>query len=148
MDHNMVFSYNYGKQKKGRQKTNAPLLRAILMAMQARCSGTDRITQCGMSRATLEATGCHHRATTCSLMPQQPPGQQQTKLWQKVWTNFAGHFDGCSGAPVGYCMHCLMEEAHDFDRSHWTPPLGKYSANTCNQSHTWWFFFSFYIVNS
>jgi hypothetical protein len=30
----MVFSYNYGKRKKGRQKTNAPPLRAILMAMQ------------------------------------------------------------------------------------------------------------------
>jgi hypothetical protein len=33
MDHNMVFSYDYGKQKKGRQKTNAPPSGAISMAM-------------------------------------------------------------------------------------------------------------------
>ncbi len=29
----MVFSYDYGKQKKGRQKTNAPPSGAISMAM-------------------------------------------------------------------------------------------------------------------
>jgi hypothetical protein len=35
-----------------------------------------------MSKATLEATGHRHWATTCSLLPQQPPGQQQTKQRQ------------------------------------------------------------------
>jgi hypothetical protein len=39
----MVFSYDYGKQKKGRQKTNAPPSQAIFMAMQARWSNTDGI---------------------------------------------------------------------------------------------------------
>jgi hypothetical protein len=34
---------------------------------------------CGMSKATPEATGCRHRATTCSILPQRPPGQQSTK---------------------------------------------------------------------
>jgi hypothetical protein len=29
--------------------------------------------------SSLEATGCCHWAITCSLLPQQPPGQQQTK---------------------------------------------------------------------
>ncbi len=29
-----------------------------------------------MSRATPEAAGCRHRATTCSVLPQRPPGQQ------------------------------------------------------------------------
>jgi hypothetical protein len=43
MDHNMVFSYNYGKQKKGRQTTNAPPLLAILMAMAVHRSDTDSI---------------------------------------------------------------------------------------------------------
>jgi hypothetical protein len=32
-----------------------------------------------MSRPTLEATGRRHRATTCSVLPQRPPGQQANK---------------------------------------------------------------------
>jgi hypothetical protein len=32
-----------------------------------------------MSRATLEAIGCRHHATTCSVLPQQLPGQQANK---------------------------------------------------------------------
>jgi hypothetical protein len=32
-----------------------------------------------MSRATPEATGRRHRATTCSISPQWPPGRQSTK---------------------------------------------------------------------
>ena len=35
--------------------------------------------QCVMSRATSEATGCHHRVTTCSVLPWRPPGQQANK---------------------------------------------------------------------
>jgi hypothetical protein len=38
-----------------------------------------RFTQCSISRATPEATGRRHRATTCSILPQQPPGQQAIK---------------------------------------------------------------------
>ncbi len=38
-----------------------------------------RIAQCGMYRATLEATGRRHWATTCSVLPQHPPGQQANK---------------------------------------------------------------------
>ncbi len=44
-----------------------------------RRSVTDGIAQCGMSRATPEATGRWHRATTCSVSPQQLPGQQVNK---------------------------------------------------------------------
>jgi hypothetical protein len=40
---------------------------------------TDGIPQCGMSRATLEATGRCHRVTTRSLSPRRPPGQQANK---------------------------------------------------------------------
>jgi hypothetical protein len=83
MDHNMGFSYDYGKQKRGSKIPNAPLLWAILMAKRAQWSDTDGITQCGMSRATLEATGQCHWATTCSVLPQRPPGQQQMKRGQK-----------------------------------------------------------------
>jgi hypothetical protein len=49
------------------------------MAMAVRRSDTDSITQWGMSRATPEATGCRHWATTCSILPQWPPGQQANK---------------------------------------------------------------------
>jgi hypothetical protein len=79
IDHNMVFSYNYGKQKMGRQKDNLPPLLAILMVVAVRRSNTDGIAQWGMSRATQEATGCLHWATTHSVLPHWPPGQQQTK---------------------------------------------------------------------
>ncbi len=43
--------------------------------MAVRRSNTDGIAWCGMSRATPEATGCWHQVTTCSISPQQPPGQ-------------------------------------------------------------------------
>jgi hypothetical protein len=49
------------------------------MAMAVRRSNTDGIAQCGMSRATPEATGCCHRATTRYVLPQWPPGQQANK---------------------------------------------------------------------
>jgi hypothetical protein len=53
------------------------------MATAVRRSNTDGIAQCGMSRATPEATGRCHRATTCSVLPQRPPWQQQKKRQQK-----------------------------------------------------------------
>jgi hypothetical protein len=46
------------------------------MAMAVRRSNTDGIAQCGMFRATPEATGRHHWVTTCYVSPQRPPGQQ------------------------------------------------------------------------
>ncbi len=75
----MVFSYNYGKQKKGRQKTNAPPLFDISMATAVHRSNTDGITQCGMSRATPEAPGRCHWAITCSILPRRLLGQQANK---------------------------------------------------------------------
>ncbi len=49
------------------------------MATGVRRSNTDGIARCVMSRATPEATGCRHQATTCYVLPQQPPGQQANK---------------------------------------------------------------------
>ncbi len=49
------------------------------MAMVVRRCNTKHIAQCSMARATPEATGCRHWATTCSVLPQQPPGQQANK---------------------------------------------------------------------
>jgi hypothetical protein len=49
------------------------------MATAVRRSNTDGIARCGMSRATPEATGRCHRATTGYVLPQRPPGQQANK---------------------------------------------------------------------
>ena len=75
----MVFSYGYCRWQNWQWRTNAPRPPAVLMATAVRRSNTDRIAQCGMFRATPEATGCRHRATTCSVFPQYLPGQQATK---------------------------------------------------------------------
>ncbi len=75
----MVLGYDYSKQKRRWWQTNAPCPPAVSMAMAVRRSVTDGIPQCSMPRATLEATGCQHRATTCSVLNQRPPGQQANK---------------------------------------------------------------------
>ncbi len=75
----MLFSYGYCRWQNQRWQTNAPCPPAVSMATAMRRSCADGIARCGMSRATLEATGRRHRATTCYLLPQQPPGQQANK---------------------------------------------------------------------
>ncbi len=75
----MLFSYGYGQWQNQRWHQNAPPLRPVLKALRMRWSNTNGIAQCGMSRATLEATGRHHQTTTCSVLPQRPPEQQGNK---------------------------------------------------------------------
>jgi hypothetical protein len=75
----MVLGYDYSNKKRQWWQKNAPHPPVISMATAVRRSNKDGIAQCGMSRATLEATGCWHRATTCSVLPQWPPGQQGNK---------------------------------------------------------------------
>jgi hypothetical protein len=75
----MVLGYDYSKQKRRWRQTNAPHPPAVLMATAVPLSNTDGIAQCGMSKATPEATGCRHLATTCSVLPQRLPGQQAYK---------------------------------------------------------------------
>ena len=79
IDHIMVIGYNYSKQKRWWRQMYAPHPPAVLMATAVCRSNTDGIAQCGMSRATLEAPGRRHQATTCSVSPQWPPGQQASK---------------------------------------------------------------------
>ncbi len=75
----MVFGYSYYWWQNRRWWTNAPCPPAIWMATAVRRSNTDGIAQCGMSRATPEATGRHYWATTHYVLPQRPPGQQANK---------------------------------------------------------------------
>jgi len=75
----MVLSYDYSNRNRRRRRTNAPPSWAISMAMAVRRCHTERITRCSMTRASSEATGCRHWATTCSVLPRRLPGRQQTK---------------------------------------------------------------------
>ena len=58
--------------------TKTPRHPAISINTAVRRCNTKRITQCSMPRATPEATGCCHRATTHSALPWRPPGRQST----------------------------------------------------------------------
>ncbi len=49
------------------------------MAMQTCWSNECGIARSSKSRATLDAPGSRHRATTRSILPQRPPGQQANK---------------------------------------------------------------------
>ncbi len=82
---NMVFSYRYCRWQNWQWHQHVPPSLAVLMAMVVRRCNTKCIAQSSMSRATPEATGRHHWATTCSILPQRPPGQQQTKWGQKMY---------------------------------------------------------------
>ncbi len=84
MDHNMVLSYNYAKQKRRQQRTNAPPSQAISIAMRRHWRNSCGIARWRMSRAILEATGRCHRATTCSILLPRTPGWQSTTQW---WIN-------------------------------------------------------------
>jgi hypothetical protein len=75
----MLLGYDYSNQKRQWRRTNAPRPPAVSMATAVRRSNTDGIARCGMSRATPEATGRRHWATTCSVSSQRPPGQQANK---------------------------------------------------------------------
>ena len=55
-----------GQQTNKQQSTNTPTKLAILMAIVMRWYNTVCIAQWRRSRASLEATGCHHRVSTCS----------------------------------------------------------------------------------
>jgi hypothetical protein len=53
------------------------------MVIAVRQCNTKCIAQCSMTMAIPEASGCCHQATTHFVLPQRPPGQQQTKQSQK-----------------------------------------------------------------
>ncbi len=75
----MLFSYGYGQWQNWWWQTNVSPLQVISIAMAVRRCNTKCIAWCSMSRAIPEATGCCHQVTTCSVLPQRLPGQQQTK---------------------------------------------------------------------
>ena len=109
MDHIMVLSYDYAKQKRRRRWTNTPLMQAISMAVWMCWSSSCGIAQCSMTRASPEATGCRHWATTCSILPRRPPGWQQMKrqcnmyplCWPYRWPWQCGSMIPCTSTNGG-----------------------------------------------
>ena len=68
----MLFSYGYARKIINNRKNAAALL-AISMAMWIRRYGSERIAQCGRSRATLDATGRCHWVIIHPILPQRTP---------------------------------------------------------------------------
>ena len=58
----MVFSYGYEQIELAIMKNTVKLL-DVSMTMQLRWYNAGRIAQWNTSRASLEATGCHHQAS-------------------------------------------------------------------------------------
>jgi hypothetical protein len=52
---------------------NTPTLLAIFIAMGMWLYNFGHIAQSSTSQASLEATGCHHRASAWDVLPWQPP---------------------------------------------------------------------------
>ncbi len=75
----MVFSYGYCWWQNQQWHQHVPPPLAVLMAMAVCRCNTKHIAQYSMSKATPEATGHRHWATTHSVSPQRPPGQQANK---------------------------------------------------------------------
>ncbi len=127
---------------------NAPPLRPILKALLMRRSNTDGIAQCNVSRATMEATGCRHWATsTCSVSPQRPPGQQAYK--QQSTNTRAKMAILMAMAMRQYVTACIAQWRRSrasievTGRRHWA------SITPDNIVRTWlrWFFSSFHCQN-
>ncbi len=148
IDYNMLFSYGYGQVQNQWWWTNAPPLRPISKALRMCRSDTDGITRCGMSRATPEATGCRHRVTTCSVLPQQPQGQQANKQQSTnapkkvaVLMTMATRRYVTLHIARWRRFRALLDATK---RHHWA----SIAANCCNRSCMCRFFTSFFIINS
>ncbi len=147
IDHNMVLQLCIMIQKRRWWRTNAPHPPAVLIATAVRRSNTDGIAQCGMSRATLEATGCRHRATTHSVSPQRLPRQQankqqSTKTPKKLATSMAMAMRRYVTAHIAWWrrLRALLEATKRRHRA-------SIAANRHNRSRMCHFFTSFLIVN-
>jgi hypothetical protein len=72
-DYNNVFLLRLVKQKRWQQRTSVPPTWAILTTLTMHRCGYERIAQYGRSRATLDATGCRHRAINRPVSPRRMP---------------------------------------------------------------------------
>ncbi len=144
----MLFSYGYCWWQNRWWQTNAPRLLAVLMATAVRRSNTDGIAWCGMSRATLEATGCCHWATTCYVVPQQPPGQQANKQQSTNTPKKVAIL--MAMAMCRYITTCIAQQRRSRASQEANGRHHQASIMSDNINQTWlqWFFFNVFIVKT
>ena len=65
---------------------NAGKSTTISMAMAMQRYDAGRIAQWSTSRASLEATGCRHRASACAVSPRRPPWSTNSNKTHKTLT--------------------------------------------------------------
>ena len=65
---------------------NAGKSMTILMAMAMQRYNVGRIARWSTSRASLEATGCRHRASACAVSPRRPPWSTNSNKTHKTLT--------------------------------------------------------------
>ncbi len=65
---------------------NADESMAISIAMAMQRYGARRIARWSTSRASLEATGCRHRASACAVLPRRPPWSMISKKTHNTLT--------------------------------------------------------------
>ncbi len=116
--------------------------------MAVRRCNTKRILQCSMSRATPEAPVCRHWATTCSILPQRPPGQQANKQQstntpKKVAMLMAAAVCRYNTAHIAQRRRsrALLEAT---GRCHWASIM----SDNINQTWLGWFLFNVFIINT
>ncbi len=144
----MVFGYGYCWWQNQWWRTNAPCPPAVSIAMAVRRSNTDGIPLWGMSRATPEATGRRHWATTHSVLPQRPPGQQANKQQS---TNTPKKLAVLMAMAMRRYVTTHIAQWRSF-RALLDATKHRYqasiAADSCNWSRMCHFFTSFFIVNS
>ena len=124
-----------------------PPLLVVSMATAVRTGNTTGIARCGMSRATPEATGCCHWATTCYVLPQRLPGQQANKQQstntpKKVAVLMAMAMRRCITARIAWWRRSRASlEATG------RPHRASIMSDNINQTWLQWFFLCFHCQN-
>jgi hypothetical protein len=83
----ITWSLAYGcGQQRNQQDKNAGKLMTISMAMAIQWYDAGRIARWSTSRDSLEATGCHHWASACAVLPRRPPWLTNSNETHKTLT--------------------------------------------------------------
>ena len=81
----MLFSYGSGRQRINSKK-NAGESMAISIALAMQRYDAGRIARQSIFRASLEATGCFHRASASTVSPRRPPWSKNSNKIHKTLT--------------------------------------------------------------
>jgi hypothetical protein len=110
IDHNMVFSYDYVKQKKGAAKNKRT---SVVGHFDGQESVLEQYRQHCPIQHVQGYPGSHWMPPSGNYLLHIAPAAARTTA-----NNFAGCFNGHGDVPVLYRAHCPMEEVQGFTRSH------------------------------